>query len=320
MNFLARFSHSSIFADMSLPAEYLDLLVHPVYKTPLKYDVNINQLRDDEHNDLFAIKENVPVLLTNILDAALSTTDQNKQAGTVFQYKLHYQTDAEVYDYFENINNEAERVEIDRLRQTIVSQIPPSAKWILDVGCGGGWLAKAIVPKGFHVISMDISDVNPIKATKRVASAHHFGLVADVFELPVKPDSIDCIIASEIIEHVSDPKKFLEALFAVLKPGGKIIVTTPYNELIRTSLCIHCNKETPHNAHLHSFTEESMKKSLPHGTRKVSMKVFNSKLLVRTQVQKLLKSLPLTVWNYFDKLGNTLTGKKAFRLMVVIEK
>ena len=117
------------------------------------------------------------------------------------------------------------------------------------------------------------------------------GLVADVFELPIKANSIDCIVASEIIEHVPDPKRFIACLFEVLKPGGKIIITTPYNELIRTSLCIHCNFETPHNAHLHSFTEKNIFQLLPK-VNKVKIQLLNSKLLVKTWVQYLLRFLP----------------------------
>ena len=40
---------------------FLSLLVHPVYKTPLQYDEVSKQLIDKAHNDDFIIKENVPI-------------------------------------------------------------------------------------------------------------------------------------------------------------------------------------------------------------------------------------------------------------------
>ena len=305
---------------MALSSEFLDLLVHPVYKTPLRLQSDKDVLKDDEHDEQFVIKEKVPILLTDSIPETLSTTERHTLEGTAFQYKEHYQNDAVAYDYTEEAENEVEKEEISRLRQTILSQIPSNAEWILDVGCGGAWLAKALVPKNRHVISMDISDINPIKALKNTPSPYHNALVADVFELPLKADSVDCIVASEIIEHVSDPKAFLTALYTVLKPGGRIIVTTPHNEKIRTSLCIHCNKLTPQNAHLHSFTEQSIRQYLPGNAKKITMKVFNSKLMVKAHVQKFLSFLPLPVWEPIDSLGIALTGKKAYRLMVIIEK
>lgn len=303
---------------MIISEAFLGLLVHPIYKTPLYLENDA--LTDGEHEDIFVFRENVPILLTDNLNASLTTTERHEQAGTQFQYKEHYQNDAAAYDYTEQSENPVEREEINRLHQTILSQIPEKADWTLDVGCGGAWLSQKLVARKQNVISMDISDINPIKAIKKNPSAYHHALVADVFELPFKQDSVDCIVASEIIEHVPDPKKFLAELFNVLKPGGKLIVTTPYNELIRTSLCIHCNQLTPHNAHLHSFTEKSIQQYLPKEARKVDMKVFNSKLLVKAHIQKLLDFLPLSLWEGLDKAAIAVTAKKAYRLMIVVQK
>jgi 2-polyprenyl-3-methyl-5-hydroxy-6-metoxy-1,4-benzoquinol methylase/uncharacterized protein YbaR (Trm112 family) len=304
---------------MAIKQEFLNLLVHPVYKTTLSYDSAQDVLKDGSHPETFNIKSNVPILLTQELDSSLANTDRHKQAGTEFQYKEHYQNDAVAYDYTEEAENPVEREEVRRLRQTIVSKIPGNINWVLDVGCGGGWLANEMQKRNQKLISMDISDINPIRALKNYPYEGHSALVADVFEMPVKENSIDCIIASEIIEHVPDPKKFLDALYKVLKPGGKIIVTTPYNEFIRTTLCIHCNQLTPLNAHLHSFTEKSISKYLPAGA-KAKMTIFNSKLLVKTHLQKVFDFIPLKIWQPVDQLANTLTAKKAYRLMVELYK
>ncbi len=301
-------------------SNFLSLLVHPIYKTPLQYDNASGQLSDNSHNDHFAIKENVPLLLTAVEEVALTQTEQHNDARSKFHYKEHYQHDAETYDYFKKTENPIENEEHNRLHQYILAEIPASASWILDTGCGGGWLADALKSKNKNVISMDISDINPIKAIKNTPSPTHFGLVADVYELPIKDGTIDCIVASEIIEHVSDPKRFLSALFSALKPGGKIIVTTPYNEKILESLCIHCNHLTPHNAHLHSFTESSIQKCLPPGIKNFKTTVFNSKVLVRLGLQRILGFLPLGMYKGIDQISNAVTKKRAYRLMLVIEK
>jgi len=306
---------------MMISAGFLDLLVHPVYKTPLVFDEKKGALCDSTHaEDLFKVEEGVPVLLTSNLEAALTSTERHQQAGTQFQYKEHYQNDAVAYDYTDEPEHPVEKEEIHRLRQTILHQISKGDGWTLDVGCGGAWLAKSLTPQKQKVISMDISDINPKKALRQVPAETHHAVVADVFELPFRKNSLDCIVASEIIEHVPDPKRFLSELFDVLKPGGRLIVTTPYNEFIRTSLCIHCNRLTPHNAHLHSFTIASMKKILPAGAQRIKLEIFNSKLLVKTNLQKLLRFLPLPLYAPLDQLAIAATGKRAYRLLVVMEK
>ena len=303
-----------------MDANFLSRLVHPMRKTPLNFNQATGQLTDPATHEVFEIKNNVPILLSHVVQEELMATEQHKAVDSKFHYKEHYQQDAETYDYFQETENTIENTEHNRLHEYILAQIPANANWILDTGCGGGWLAKSQTGKGRNVISMDISDINPIKATKNVAYPTHFGLVADVFEMPIKEGSIDCIVASEIIEHVPDPKRFIGALFDVLKPGGKIIITTPYNEKILCSLCIHCNKLTPANAHLHSFTQESIKKFIPAGISNIKTSVFNNKVLVRLGMQKMLSFLPLPIWKAIDNLANAVTKKRAYRLMLVIEK
>lgn len=288
-------------------ATFLELLVHPVSKKALQYDPTGQILSNGA--DTFPVVKGVPVLLPR----------QEDNAQESFNYRDHYEKDAEAFDYFADwhpVHKEENR----RLHQQILRQIPADADLILDVGCGGAWLASALVPKGKQVISMDISTINPVRAVEIVQAPQHSGLVADVYSLPIKPGTIDCIIASEIIEHVKDPELFLACLFNVLKPGGTLIVTTPFNETIQQSLCIHCNKLTPHNAHIHSFTREKITSLAPKMATALRTRTFNSKVLVNLQLHLLMKSLPFSLWSLIDGTLNKLFGKRALRLMLIVKK
>jgi 2-polyprenyl-3-methyl-5-hydroxy-6-metoxy-1,4-benzoquinol methylase len=298
-----------------MTSDFLQLLVHPIYKTPLKFNGNHNEFEAYEHKETFPLEEGVAIfLLKKQKDNFLDTNTD------ALNYRAHYQIDANVYEYELENAHPVEQTEIDFLRKNILANIPDNANIILDIGCGGAWLAKHLLPKGKAIISTDISDINPKKAIKNYPSKNHFGIVADVFELPFKEQSIDCIVASEIIEHVPDPKKFITCLLEVLKPDGSLIITTPYNELIRTSLCLHCNKETPHNAHLHSFTEKSFEQIILKEVRQIKIILLNSKLFVQARLQYLLKFLPLRIINFFDRIFIKTTGKKAYRMMVLLKK
>lgn len=287
-----------------MKSAFIELLRSPEGGQHLRYDNVAGQLIAPD-GVAYPMLGTVPVLLQST-GAAESL------------YREHYETDAQVFDYFSDWDPVTQE-ENNRLHQQILNKIPAAAEWILDVGCGGAWLAGALTPKGRKVISMDISTGNPTRALQEVAQATHYGLVADVYALPFAPNSLDCIVAAEIIEHVPDPASFLECLMKVLKPGGTLIVTTPYDEKIHYSLCIHCNQRTPHNAHLHSFTEATLKQLLPAGSSTVQTKVTNSKLLVNLRLQKLLQFLPFSAWDLLDRFTIKLV-KKAHRLMMVARK
>jgi SAM-dependent methyltransferase len=57
----------------------------------------------------------------------------------------------------------------------------------------------------------------------------------DALDLSFADSSFDCVIALEVIEHVSDENKFVAEGLRVLRPGGKLIFTTP-NRLRLTAL------------------------------------------------------------------------------------
>ncbi|HET8574003.1 MAG TPA: methyltransferase domain-containing protein [Edaphocola sp.] len=291
-----------------MDAAYLDLLVHPVSKEKLKYNDAGNYLTTGGDAGQFPVIKNVPVLLSH---------NTGKEGN--FNYQEHYEKDAEAYDYFADWED-GQQEESRRLRQHILREIPKQAKWVLDVGCGGGWLAKALCAGKQRVISTDISTKNPIKAVENIPAPTHFGLVADVFALPLKENSIDCIVSSEVIEHVPDPKAFIVALYKVLSPGGTLIITTPYNEKIQQSLCIHCNHLTPHNAHLHSFTRQKIESLIPAEAVGVRTSICNSKALVILRLHLLLRFLPFSLWNIADKIMLKLSRKKALRLILVLQK
>lgn len=237
-------------------------------------------------------------------------------------YAIHYQQDAELFDYGDEwADDPLAQTDNRRLREQILAALPAGEELLLlDVGCGSGWLAAAALPRGHRVVSMDISTVNPIRALQKLPSERHFGLVADAMQLPFAPELFDAIVASEVIEHVKDPAAFIESLLSRLKSGGRLIVTTPYDEKIQYCLCIHCNKPTPHSAHLHSFTPRKLLSFLPANLRAAASAVgFANNYLLKSRLQYLLRFLPAGWWQLTDRLANRLFGKP-LRLMMVVQK
>jgi len=216
-------------------------------ETSLYTPSDMSELKCRSCGQSYPIENSVPVFLFEI----------HKKQGSVFNYIDHYQIDGVEHDYFAERDAGTEHVD-KRVHQTIFSLIKKKSGRVLDVGCGRAWVAQHLCPQNYDVVSMDISLENTSRALKTYPFDNHTAVVADAFSLPFNENVFDVIIAAEIVEHVADPKVFIRKLMRVLKPGGLLIVTTPYKEKIRYSLCVHCNRLTPMHAHIHSFDENKL--------------------------------------------------------------
>ncbi len=298
--------------------DFVHKLVDPETGASLQYDRGGARLSNEKTGRTYPLNKGVAILLPEAAASFNRPARQHEQLGSDFHYVEHYQRDAEVFDYFQAYDDPATRHENRRLHETITAAAPRGVKDILDVGCGNAWAAAHFCPRGVSVCSMDIALVNPIRALENYPYDNHQAVVADVFHLPFKPRSFDCIIAAEIIEHVPDPAAFIQVLLPLLRPGGKLLVTTPFNERIQYSLCIHCNRPTPHHAHLHSFTEAGMLELLPEAYReKATTATFGNKALIILPTHIALKYLPHRTWRLLDRLANRLLPKPSRILLEV---
>jgi len=104
---------------------------------------------------------------------------------------------------------------------------------ILDVGCGGGLLCEPLARLGATVMGVDASE-RAIDAAR--AHAAISGLEV-TFECTTGEavlarmddnaiDRFDAVIASEVIEHVTDPGRFLITLADLVRPEGVVVLTT----------------------------------------------------------------------------------------------
>jgi len=232
-----------------------------------------------------------------------------KKIFSDLNYIEHYKKDATDFDYFEERKGATAHDE-RRVREYIISKVGRNVNSILDAGCGRAWVAKHYLPKGVNVHSLDISATNPAKAIKFYPSKNHFAIAADSFHLPFAERSFDCVIASEIIEHIVDPAKFINELFRVVNKGGQLIITTPYKEKIIYYLCIHCNEKTPANAHLHSFDEKKLE-GLYSGDdlEAFNYNTFGNKLLIFLRTYSILQFFPFWLWKLKDKFVNFIFNK-----------
>ena len=107
---------------------------------------------------------------------------------------------------------------------------------ILDIGCGAGILSEALARTGAQVTGLDATP-ELIAAAQKHAQEQHLNIDYICRELDqFKPkQKFDLIVASEVLEHVTDVPAFLQAACARLAPGG-IFVTSTMNRTKRALL------------------------------------------------------------------------------------
>lgn len=295
-----------------------EIIADPVTGSELVFDEQIGKFINQSNRASYELRDQVPVLLPRRYHNTPNTSPLHQDTQTTFDYIDHYQKDAEFFDYFKEPVSREEEHEERRLHEAILNQLLPETKRVLDVGCGNGWVAKTLCSRSIQVISMDVSTKNPLKVLSQLPDEHHAALVGDIYHLPLQENSVDTVIASEIMEHTPDPRLFIEQLLKVVRPGGQIIITTPYNERIKYHLCVHCNHPTPSYAHLHSFSETNFKQFLPEENLSWQYEIFSNRYLHKIRSHLFLRALSFRNWQRIDALANRLLFKPS-RFLVTIE-
>ncbi|MBI2875170.1 MAG: glycosyltransferase, partial [Firmicutes bacterium] len=112
-------------------------------------------------------------------------------------------------------------------RPEVRSLIPEGAGRILDVGCGGGAMGRALKGErgGVEVVGVEIDPLMAAAAGK---------LLDRVLLMNVEPPSLpypdgyfDCVVLGDILEHLRDPWGTLRGLVRYLAPEGKVVASVP---------------------------------------------------------------------------------------------
>jgi SAM-dependent methyltransferase len=94
---------------------------------------------------------------------------------------------------------------------------------VLDVGCGFMPYRKLIEsnPQVEKYVGMDLE-----KPT-------YYGHIEPDLKwngetIPLENESVDCVMATEFLEHYAEPEKIMKEIWRVIKPGGKFFATVPF--------------------------------------------------------------------------------------------
>jgi dolichol-phosphate mannosyltransferase len=106
-----------------------------------------------------------------------------------------------------------------RTRHRITTSWARGADRTLDIGCG----SSVIIQSLNNAVGMDVN-------TGKLRFLRRFGIPlvrGSAFALPYKDSSFDCVISSQVIEHIPYEESLFSELHRVLTPGGMLIIGTP---------------------------------------------------------------------------------------------
>jgi 2-polyprenyl-6-hydroxyphenyl methylase/3-demethylubiquinone-9 3-methyltransferase len=105
---------------------------------------------------------------------------------------------------------------------------------VLDVGCSQGLTALLLAREGHEVVGVDLQQESIDFAQGRreqeppVVRDRLTFLVAEARRLPFGDGEFDTVVMGELLEHLIDPAPVLDEAARVLRPEGRLVVTTPY--------------------------------------------------------------------------------------------
>ncbi len=152
---------------------------------------------------------------------------------------------------------------------------------VLDLGSGAGDFTAEITRAGAKAVGVEVAEA----AIARARSRHpelEFRLAALDEPLPLRDGEFDVVWSSEVIEHVADTATWLSEVRRVLRPGGRLLLTTPSHGRVRLALGGVERFSEPLGDHLHLYTRRSLQEVLDEfGFGDVSVRVAAGPPLLR---------------------------------------
>jgi 2-polyprenyl-3-methyl-5-hydroxy-6-metoxy-1,4-benzoquinol methylase len=156
-----------------------------------------------------------------------------------FPYDQH-----EIYD--EITNHGYAYAYSNRRNSTIemVQEVIPAGGRILDMAGAQGNFSLTLAELGYNVTWNDLRE----ELIDYIKLKHEHGTInfapGNAFELEFE-QPFDCVVATEIIEHVAHPDDFLRKLANLVRPGGYVVLTTPNGAYFRNKLPRFSDCENP---------------------------------------------------------------------------
>ena len=108
----------------------------------------------------------------------------------------------------------------------LAGALPVPGAMVVEAGCGEGYGGQVLADAGAALVAGLDLDL----ATLRHAAVAYPGVpvaAANLVALPLADAAVDLVVSSQVVEHLWDQDRFVAECARVLRPGGRLVVTTP---------------------------------------------------------------------------------------------
>jgi 2-polyprenyl-3-methyl-5-hydroxy-6-metoxy-1,4-benzoquinol methylase len=152
------------------------------------------------------------------------------------------------------------------LRRAFLFEHLDAASRVLDVGCGEGRFAAELAQAGIGVVGIDVAE-EPLRRARLKYPSLDLRIVPAEGPWPLPDASFDLVWAGETIEHVADTPGWLCEVRRLLRPGARLILSTPaHGRVTRLRLAISGKAFDAHfdprADHLRFYTRSTLRRSL----------------------------------------------------------
>jgi SAM-dependent methyltransferase len=187
-----------------------------------------------------------------------------------------YQDNRVIWGYYQNSCPESfagARPRLDYLLKLIGRRSNSARPRLLNIGAGAGYLEQAALARGWEVQALDPD-------AETVARLQGLGVPAQcgrVEALPFATGSFDFVVASEVLEHLTEAQRRtgIQEMARVLKGGGWLIGTVPYREDLSQGIvaCPRCGEVFHRWGHQTSFDPPRLRADLVQAFPEVRTRV-----------------------------------------------
>jgi len=127
---------------------------------------------------------------------------------------------------------------------------------VLDVGCGDGYGCHYLAERSAaHVLGID-NDPEAIEFAQRRYRRNNLRfLLMDATKISLPPESVDAAISFEVIEHLANPREYLDGICRVLRQEGLLFISTPNRRFTER----HYKKGKPRNpSHMREYYPDEL--------------------------------------------------------------
>ena len=178
-------------------------------------------------------------------------------------------SDEQIFTENSEIRMEKQAPFFNKAKSDLITSIlrKNKVKSLIDLGCGTGKLSIDLAKNGFKVSGLDISERLIKKARQNGKDAKldidfHIG---DIERLKINK-RFDCVIISEVLEHIKDDVSVMKSVRKLLNEDGKLFISVPALEALR-----HERDECL--GHLRRYSKKELKTKL----KKAGFKVLRIK-------------------------------------------